>query len=386
MSEIMKILPLSIQLMPKTKLNNNTVSNPVINHGLKKDTVSFGSSFVQEAFDNLNETVDKQIMPFLKDNQSIYQSLIDINKDISSVMNKFSVEELNLMEKKADLITHDRNEKLSKYRPYISQYYKYQFNLREFTRLNKIVSDKTYNNDEIKQAVKNAQNLLFENNPELNKLKPLAHKYEDTLVNISLFNDKRTLSHSDLPLKNKFSNLADQLYKTSAYAFLMPMKETFMLLRSKNEAAKELAHPTQSMMKTLSDIEHMQMSADSIFKNIKTYEKNKDEIINFVENYNKNKVNNPSDKEIKKTYAYLAKVCKQNAMKEYQQLDDYYRTQFTEKNTDVDFVALDNYLNKCEAAVKDLQAKKKAVDSKIIEENNKKLFKELGYDRFDEID
>ena len=73
-------------------------------------------------------------------------------------------------------------------------------------------------------------------------------------------------------------------------------------------------------------------------------------------------------------------------MKQYQQLDDYYRTQFTEKNTDVDFVALDTYLNKCEAAVKDLQAKKKAVDSKIIEENNKKLFKELGYDRFDEID
>ena len=192
MSEIMKILPLSIQLMPKTKLNNNTVSNPVINHGLKKDTVSFGSSFVQEAFDNLNGTVDKQIMPFLKDNQSIYQSLIDINKDISSVMNKFSVEELNLMEKKADLITHDRNEKLSKYRPYISQYYKYQFNLLYSLGVNEIVIgfDKDFESigsDDWQRVT--------------TKLQKIYDKY-NSMVNISFLFDKEC-NYPECVLKDK---------------------------------------------------------------------------------------------------------------------------------------------------------------------------------------
>ena len=229
----MRILPLSIQLVQKRSFNknNNKVSNPAPNYALQKDTVSFSGSFINDAYTSLNDTINNQIMPLVNESKPVYQSLVDINNNANKTINNFSEHEMEFIsqkEKMSDLSLSDENKY---YQPYMSRYDKYKRNLKQFATLKNITKDENYNQKEIKDALKNAENLLYQNNPELNKIKPLAKEYKDTSANIYLYNESRSLKKSDLPLKDKLFETNELRFKAAAYALLMPLPETYMMLR-----------------------------------------------------------------------------------------------------------------------------------------------------------
>ena len=374
----MRILPLSIQLIHKKNLNSNKVSNPVANYGLPKDTVSFSGSYIHEAYSDLNNTINNKILPLVNDSKPLYQSLIDINNDANKIMNKFSEHEIDFISQKGKMADLSVSSDNKYYEPYISRYNKYKRNLTQYATLKNIVKDENYNKQEIKEALKNAENLLFENNQELNKIKPLAKEYEAATANITLYNEGRTLKNSQLPLKDKLTDTNETRFKAAAYALLIPLPETFIMLRSFKNIEKELQKPTQSPMKTQTTIEHLQQSAESIIQNFDRYKEYKPEITNFIEKHSKNQISKPSDKEINEAYVYLTGECEKNATKERNGLYGYYKTMYLDKGVKVNFEALDQYLNDCETAVNTLYNKKKQIDEKIIEENNRKFFEQYG--------
>ena len=375
----MKILPLSIQLMHTKNFNNKkAVSNSIANYGLKKDTVSFGGSFIQNAYDNLEKTINSKIMPFVNENKGTYQALIDINNDISSIMKKVSSEEMDSTILKQSLATAEFDKNLQQYQPYIIRYNRYKTNLNNYARIKSLASDTIYQTPEMNEAVKNTENILFENNTELEKIKPLVNRYKKMEHSIFLFNEDRTIQSSSLPLKEKIADLTNKHVQAISYAMLMPLPETYMMLRSFKEMGKEVKQPSQSLMKTLTSIEHMQQSCDSIIKDMDRFNQNKQKIKAFINKYNKNKNNNPTDEEIRNMYDYIVDDCKTNARKEIRLLKDYYKENYLQKGINVDFKALDNYLNKCEDSVNTLQDIKKSIDRKYIEENNRKFFEQMG--------
>ena len=358
--------------------NKKAVSNSIANYGLKKDTVSFGGSFIQNAYDNLEKTINSKIMPFVNENKGTYQALIDINNDISSIMKKVSSEEIDSTILKQSLATAEFDKNLQQYQPYIIRYNRYKTNLNNYARIKSLASDTIYQTPEMNEAVKNTENILFENNTELEKIKPLVNRYKKMEHSIFLFNGDRTIQSSSLPLKEKIADLTNKHVQAISYAMLMPLPETYMMLRSFKEMGKEVKHPSQSLMKTLTSIEHMQQSCDSIIKDMDRFNQNKQEIKAFIDKYNKNKNNNPTDEEIRNMYDYIVDDCKTNARKEIRLLKDYYKENYLQKGINVDFKALDNYLNQCEDSVNTLQDIKKSIDRKYIEENNRKFFEQMG--------
>lgn len=378
----MRILPLSIQLIHKKNLNSNRVSIPVVNvnNTLQKDTVSFSGNFLQDAYDNLESTINNQIMPFVNENKGTYQALIDINNDANSVISKFSEQEMTFISRKVDLQDLSQVEKSEFFTPMISRYDAYKRNLSRFNNLKNTLKGDCYSSIDIQNTLKNTQNLLFNNNPEVEKIKPLARKYKEVSANIEKYNNEKTLNASDLPLKEKLHKVNESRYQAAAYALLMPMPEIFMMLRTFKEAGKEVQHPTQSLMKTLTSVEHLQQSADSIIKDIDRYGQYSNSVNKFIEDYNNDKPSNPSKNDIEAAYDSLIKDCEKNAANEYVKLMDFYNEEYKEKGVTVDFKSFDDYLNKCKNAVDALYNKKKAVDQKIIEENNRKFFEQMGID------
>lgn len=358
--------------------NKKAVLNSIANYGLKKDTVSFGGSFIQNAYDNLEKTINSKIMSFVNENKGTYQALIDINNDISSIMKKVSSEEIDSTILKQSLATAEFDKNLQQYQPYIIRYNRYKTNLNNYARIKSLASDTIYQTPEMNEAVKNTENILFENNTELEKIKPLVNRYKKMEHSIFLFNEDRTIQSSSLPLKEKIADLTNKHVQAISYAMLMPLPETYMMLRSFKEMGKEVKHPSQSLMKTLTSIEHMQQSCDSIIKDMDRFNQNKQEIKAFIDKYNKNKNNNPTDEEIRNMYDYIVDDCKTNARKEIRLLKDYYKENYLQKGINVDFKALDNYLNQCEDSVNTLQDIKKSIDRKYIEENNRKFFEQMG--------
>ena len=80
-------------------------------------------------------------------------------------------------------------------------------------------------------------------------------------------------------------------FKSASYAMLIPLPETYMMMRSFKDVEKELQKPSQSPMKTLTTIEHLQQSSESIIQNFDRYKENKAEITAYIDDYNKNKLN-----------------------------------------------------------------------------------------------
>ena len=140
------------------------------------------------------------------------------------------------------------------------------------------------------------------------------------------------------------------------------------------------------MMKTLTTIEHLQQSAETIVNDIEKYNLEKAKVSNFIDTYNKNKANNPSVKEIENTYESLTKDCENNARNEVAKLTQYYNTEYVNKGIGFDCDALDRYLKDCNDAIESLYNKKKEVDQKLIEENNKKFFDSMGLNSSEELD
>lgn len=347
---------------------------------LQNDTVSFRGNFLQDAYNNLNATINTRILPFVQDSKQTYQALIDINNDAVSIFDKISKQEIDLISVKADYLNPDVNIKLKRYQPLIERYDKYCTNLKSYARIKSIVKDGSYNTEEMKEALKNTENILFHNNPGLNKLKPLAQRYEDAISNIYLYNDKRTLKFSDLPLKDKLFELENNRSQAAAFIISIPLPETAMMLRSFKNAAKEVEKPTQSLMKTLTTLEHLQQTSESIIKDIDRYYKNNDKISDFIENYNNDTNNKISDKEILSAYNHIKQSCERNVDKEIKSLEIFYETQYLDKNVKIDFKSLDSYLNDCESSVEQLYKMKKQIDQEIIEQNSKEFWNKFGSD------
>ena len=79
-----------------------------------------------------------------------------------------------------------------------------------------IAKGENYNKKDLQDALKNAEILLSENNPELNKIMPLAKAYESTAGNIGAYNEDNTLKNSELPLNDKMFKIYEIRFKSAS--------------------------------------------------------------------------------------------------------------------------------------------------------------------------
>ena len=384
----MKLLPLSIQFINqknnKTKVNNTTV--PVRLNSLKQDTVSFSGNFLQDAYDNLSETVNSKIVPYYHDNKQIFQSLIDINNKATSVIEVFSKAELELMNKRYSYSDPAQNKDLKPFQPFVERYSAHEDSIKDYNKVKKILSDDFYASPKVSEALSQADKVMKKTNPELEKLKPLYRKYVETTIDIDLHNDQETLLLSNKPLLDKFNKLKNDSLKSVAFAYSMQMPEIINLIKSTKGVEKEVAKPTQSVMKTLKTIEHLQHSADSIVKGINNFDSNKDRITAFVSDFNKGSDRLPSEVVIKDAYSSLIENCDKNTQYFIAKLNDFYKEEYLDKGVKLDFGSIDETLGQEKETVEKLYDLKKSIDQDYINQNNEKVLREIGYGSTDVIE
>lgn len=384
----MKLLPLSIQFTNqknnKTKVNNTTV--PVRLNYLKKDTVSFSGNFLQDAYENLSETVNSKIVPYYHDNKQIFQSLIDINNKTTAVIETFTKAELELMNKRYSYSDPAQNKSLKPFQPFVERYSAHEDSIKDYNKVKKILSGDFYDSPKVREALEHADKVMKKSNPELEKLTPLYRKYVESMINIDLHNDQETLLLGNKPLLDKFNKLKSDSLKSVAYAYSMQMPEIIKLMKSTKDVEKEVNKPTQSVMKTLKTIEHLQHSADSIVKGINNFESNKQRITAFADEFNKNSNNLPSERDIKIAYAGLAENCDKNTQHYLAKLNDFYKKVYLDEGVKVDFSSIDETLNQEKETVEKLYDLKKSIDQDYINKNNEKVLREIGYDSTDVVE
>lgn len=379
----MRILPLSVQLIrkrnPDKTSNNNTI--PIVNNGLQKDTVSFSGNILQDSLDNLNETINTKIQPFIDDSKQTYQKLININNDINNVMGEFSKAELKLLVEKNNYSDPLHNEDLIPYQTFVERAIFYNENLISYKKLKKTLSSENYYSDAMGELLKDGDTVIYKSNPEIEKIVKVFDKYHETLINISSSNDSHTLRSENKPLYDKILDLNNKYsYGVKASLFSIPLPDALKLIQDTQKVNKELKKPTQSLMKTLTTIEHLQQSADSIVGNIGNYENNKDKINTFIADYQKKKEDLPSADEINDAYAKISEICEASVKKHVSELDAYYDKEFVQKGINIDIDSVDELLKEQEDVVKPCLLKMKAIRQKQIEENNREVLKRMGYD------
>lgn len=379
----MRILPLSVQLIQKRNINktdnNNTI--PIVNTGLAKDTVSFSGNILQDSLDNLNEAINTKIQPFIDDSKQTYQKLIDINNEINTVMGEFSKAELKQLVEKSNYSDPVHNDALMPYQPFVQRALFYNENLLSYKKLKKILSSENYYSDAMGELLKNADTVINKSNPEIEKIVKVFDKYHETLINISSSNDSHTLQTENKPLYDKILELNNKYsYGVKALAFSIPLPDSLKLIQDTKKVIKEIQKPTQSLMKTLTTIEHLQQSADSIVGNIDNYENNKDKINTFIADYQKKKEDMPSADEINDAYAKISEICKASVQNHVSELDSYYDKEFVQKGIDIDLDSIDKFLKEQEDVIEPYTLKMKAIKQKQIEENNREVLKRMGYD------
>ncbi len=384
----MKLLPLSIQFINqknnKTKVNNTTV--PVRLNSLKQDAVSFSGNFLQDAYENLSETVSSKIVPYYHDNKQIFQSLIDINNKTTAVIEAFTKAELELMNKRYSYSDPAQNKDLKPFQPFVERYSAHEDSIKDYNKVKKILSDDFYASPKVSEALSQADKVMKKTNPELEKLKPLYRKYVETTIDIDLHNDQETLLLSNKPLLDKFNKLKNDSLKSVAFAYSMQMPEIINLIKSTKGVEKEVAKPTQSVMKTLKTIENLQHSADSIVKGINNFDSNKDRITAFVSDFNKGSDRLPSEVVIKDAYSSLIENCDKNTQYFIAKLNDFYKEEYLDKGVKLDFGSIDETLGQEKETVEKLYDLKKSIDQDYINQNNEKVLREIGYGSTDVIE
>ncbi len=370
----MKISPLTIQFENRKTITRKSPHQSV--PALTNDTVSFKGNMLHDAYGNLTRVLDTQIIPFMKETKPVYSALVDIQKAVNSVFSKFSAEELNLITKKSNF-----NQALKTYEPFIMRGEAYKQNINNYNRLKTILSGETYNSDEMKSAIQKADVIMSEENPEFKKIKPFMSRYEETFANIEADNEANILANDNKELYQRLVNLKENVAaKVLFYAFKIPLPEASDLIKHQKEVEKEVKKPTQSLMRTLTELEHLQQSADSIVEKMDSYRQSKDEIGRFISDHKNKKTKFPTSEDVKNAYRALSKKCDESVELHKAKLDEFFEKEYKQKNVDVDFAAVDKFLDAQQKAVEMLSGKKKAIDQKNIDENNRRVLKELGYD------
>lgn len=367
----MKIQPLSFRFVNKSanqKINSQIFPN--YNHRLSNDTVNFSGNYIQDAYDDLNETVNNKIIPFYNDNKETYQELIGIGNKYYSVFDQFTKSELDLILKKSSYQNPNPDESLEPFQPFVERGYSQEETVSNYKNLKSVLSDDFYAQKELQEALNQADLVMGTQNPEMMKIQPLYDKYKETFISIQQYNDTQTLKLENEPLSDKLDEIRKTTLTANAYIFLMPIRDIAKLVKSTKEIEQELKNPSQSLMKTHKVIEHLQYSADSILNDINNYNFNKASVASFVEKEKQNSVKIPSESDIKSVYASLIENCDNNFQKCIKELNKYYQEEYLNKGVNIDFNSVDKILNQQKTILENLYAMKKSIDQEYINKNN----------------
>ena len=348
----MNISPVSFNfLSSKNRVSNSNKnlcsSDRLFN--LSKDTVSFGScqNIVQRAFDEINESVNNEIMPVVAESKDLYISVGKIGYNAQEILKYFGKEENDYFRYKLGLWDESKNPYYLKYRRFLDAIKDYKDNEREFKRLQDMASRPLYNKSDILEVI-NSSKSLYEKESPLCPILPIFDAYE--LAKSSALNkiDDIFLANKDERLTAYYKTLREQYSCASYYMMISPFGQSQKLIKDKENFEKEINNPKVSILDKMRKIDSFNHSIASIKDLLPIYADNKSDMQKFVEN-NQN-ITTFSIDNITFAYLNMKKECSDIFDNAFEKFDSYVQDNYSDVDLIVDWDEIHKSL-KCQKIV-----------------------------------
>lgn len=278
----MKISAVSFRHQNMLKYNNNTNFLPVYSK-TSADTVSFSArkNIVDISLENLEDSFNNQVLPFIKDSKDLYISVAKIGYAAQEAMKPYKKLSNDLFQYQLGLSLYNTPEN-SKYGRALKIVSDYDKNIGNYNYIKKLSQRDEYKNTRLEKKV-NAAEKLFTNNKDMDNLRLFYNFYRDSAdaLNKKLY----TLTFKNASKENfdKYMHLKDKFDECIVYAMAIPYSDSVKVQKSIADIKRSASDPTVSVLDRLKNIDKTQRQVDSIIERKSWFYENKSQIKKFVE-------------------------------------------------------------------------------------------------------
>lgn len=319
---------------------------PVSSFSLKKvNNFNFKSNVVITTFEDLDSSVNKEIVPFVKDNQQLYYDVGKIGYVLQHVVQLKKKNETDLFQYKFDqnLMGFLKNDdELSKI---ISSAEKFDIYKRDYDRFVKMASMPLYSeNIQLKNKIDDVT-LLYKDNDILNQISLVSNVYKKSIENLQDSLDNITLENLYPEVFKQTKDYNDKYMKAIAFTCLNPCYDGLKIINEMNKIKNELKSKDINYLPILNRLEYLQSQYYKIIENKKSFYENKPDIEKFVFE-NKNIENSLlKDDNLNQVYDALKVECDKKVSELYKNFKSEIDTGLG-FNQNIDFLQCENLLQR----------------------------------------
>lgn len=318
----MKVAPIFIS-PKKYNLNTDYSSNKATHTPSFLGDVFSGCSILDNTLQELKNTVDTILVPFVNDYKERYnkigkigvdlQVLVDVCKEQSDGFYKHGIG----IDKKSKIFNAVKKE--------IKDYEQYIKNRTDFVHMSEMGQNPIYKNSEIQKEIFKASSLYLSDDifVEEKKLFGVYKNCADNLLNTTM---NISLENSEPELYEKIKLLNSLYYETVAMIMLLPVNDAMHIISETNELLKSQEKGYVRLEKAEKLLNNIYTS--SILKNIEETKENVAEVDKFLYKNKDYESKIPSVMQIKTAFRNLSLKQDLAVEKAEKDLNNYYSTQY----------------------------------------------------------
>ena len=279
----MKIASVGVRYSNIHNRYNHIVHSSPVYSNAAVDTVSFSArkNIVDISLENLEDSFNNQVLPFMNDSKDLYTSVAKIGYAAQEAMKPYKKLSNDLFQYQLSLSLYNTPEN-SKYGRALKIVSDYDKNIGIYNYIKKLSQRDEYKNTSLEKKV-NAAEKLFTNNKDMDNLRLFYNFYRDSAdaLNKKLY----TLTFKNASKENfdKYMHLKDKFDECIVYAMAIPYSDSVKVQKSIADIKRSDSDSTVSVLDRLKNIDKTQRQVDSIIERKKWFYENKSQIKKFVE-------------------------------------------------------------------------------------------------------
>ena len=265
-----------------SRYNNIVHSSPIYSNAAV-DTVTFSArrSIVERDLENLEDSFNNQVVPFMKDSKDLYTSVAKIGYAAQEAMKPYKKLSNDLFQYQLNL-SFNNPSKNSKYDRALRIVSDYDTNVRNYNYIKKMSQKDEYKNPKLDKKV-NAAEKMFLKNRHIENLRLFYNFYNDSVDGLNKKLLTFTLKNASKENYDKYVSLKDKFYESVVCAMAIPYSDAVKAQKSIAQIKHSVADPNTSIFDNLENIDKTQRQVDSIIERKKWFYENKSQIKKFVE-------------------------------------------------------------------------------------------------------
>ena len=319
----MKIFSVNTLSPNPSRINSNKLNkkNSALTPSFHADRFD-GGSIADYALQNLNDTVNETLVPFINKHKEKYQKAGYAGIELQGIIDEYQ-------KQNSDFFTTGLNEK-KKYKIFdtvekeIQDYNQYRKNIREFDALSKMAANPLYGSSEIQQKVQKIKPLFSETSLTFENKKKLCDFYEKTYEKAE--DEISNIKLTDMPVYPKIKNAQELYMQAISVVVSLPVTEA-VKIKTETDALMKSNEKNYVKMQKAEYLEN-RLYSGNLIKSIENADKNSEETDDFLKKYNELKPDDNLKEEIKQSYKLMKEKRSNSVKSAADSLSDYYKNEY----------------------------------------------------------